>query len=161
MAFLPLQDRIRDEIAVRIPDASDGALDIGAAIGWTTALLANLATVGVLAAVFGVAGAVTMRWAAPPAGRDFTRARRAFSLAWLGFVFSKLLATALGTPMLGWGDAADAVPALTRLDVWTCLLAAALFVAGRAVGTPRPRAVGVAAALTALYTGTLLLLPGA
>ncbi|MEE1752708.1 hypothetical protein [Streptomyces sp. SP18CS02] len=157
-ASLPLWDKIRNEIAVRLPDAPDGAVDIGAAIGWSTALLANLATVGVLAAVFGVTGAAAARWAAP--GSDFTRARRAFTVAWLGFVLTKLIGTALVAPLFGWVDAADAVPTLTRFDGWIGLLAAALLGTGRAVvRAPWPRAAAVATGLSALYAGTLLLLP--
>ncbi|MCP3819416.1 hypothetical protein NLX86_15265 [Streptomyces sp. A3M-1-3] len=157
-ASLPLWSRIRSQIQVRLPEAPEGAVEIGTAIGWSTAALANMATVGVLGVILGVVGALVVRWTAPTS--DFTRARRTFTVAWVAFVLVKLAGWSLVMPLLLRGEAADAVPALTRPDPWLLVLFAALLGAGRSVADVAwPRAVAVAASLTALYAGTLLLLP--
>ncbi|MFE5485304.1 hypothetical protein [Streptomyces sp. NPDC056527] len=153
----PLHAEIRAQVETRLPDAPEGALGIGAAVGWSTATLANIATVGVLAVLFGVLGALGMKWAAP--SEEFTAQRRTFTLAWALFVLVKLVGWTLLAPLLG-GEAAQAVPSLTRIDWALPLLFGALLWAARAAGrAPWPRACAVACAVTGLYVGSLLALP--
>ncbi|HET6357592.1 hypothetical protein [Streptomyces sp.] len=157
-ASLPLWSRIRAQIGVRLPEAPEGSVEIGTAIGWGTAVLANMATVGVLGVLLGVVGALAVRWVAPRS--DFTRVRRTFTFAWVVFVLVKLAGWCLVMPPLSWGEAADAVPALTRVDAWLVVLFTALLWAARSVpDVAWPRAVVIAASITALYSSTLLLLP--
>ncbi|MFC4955473.1 hypothetical protein ACFPFX_04085 [Streptomyces mauvecolor] len=157
---VPLWDEIRARLQVRLPDAPDGAVGIGTAIGWSTATLANLVTIGVLGVLFGVLGALALRWRTPdPATFDFTGVRRTFTLAWGLYVLAKLAGQGI-LAFFGRAQLADAVPALTRTDAWLPLLFGALLWAARALaGAAWPRALATAGALTVLYAGTLLLLP--
>ncbi|WP_438292980.1 hypothetical protein [Streptomyces sp. HUAS TT7] len=157
---IPLWDEIRARLQVRLPDAPDGAVGIGTAIGWSTATLANLVTIGVLGVLFGVLGALALRWRTPdPATFDFTGVRRTFTIAWGLYVLAKLAGQGI-LAAFGWAQLATAVPALTRPDGWLPLLFGALLWAARSfAGAAWPRALAMAGALTALYTGTLLLLP--
>ncbi|GGU31489.1 hypothetical protein [Streptomyces violascens] len=157
---VPLWGEIRARLQVRLPDAPNGAVGIGTAIGWSTATLANLVTIGVLGVLFGVLGALALRWRTP--GRatfDFTGARRTFTLAWGLYVLAKLAGQGILAFFEG-AQLADAVPALMRPDAWLALLFGALLWAARALaGATWPRALATAGILTVLYAGTLVLLP--
>ncbi|MEV0317360.1 hypothetical protein ACIBKX_22890 [Streptomyces sp. NPDC050658] len=162
---VPVWGEIRVRIVERMPDAESGAVGIGTAIGWSTAALANMATVGVLGVVFGVVGAVAMRWARPAAApaapaspAAFVRARRAFTVGWALFVAGKFTGWSLVCVLTG-GRLADAAASLTRPDPWLVLLFGALLWSGRsALGAAWPRACAVAAAMTAVFGVTSLLL---
>lgn len=157
---VPLWGEIRARLHLRLPDAPEGALGIGTAIGWSTATLANLVTVGVLGVLFGVLGALALRHRTTGATPDdFTGARRAYTAAWGGYVLAKLTGQGI-LALFGSARLAAAVPSLTSADAGLALLFAALVGAGRMLlGATWARALSVAGGLTALYTATFLLLP--
>ncbi|MFD9907204.1 hypothetical protein [Streptomyces sp. NPDC059063] len=161
---VPLWGEIRERVVDRVDDAPDGAIGIGTAIAWCTSVLSNIVTLGVLAAVVGVLGAVAARHLPLPAAwgtdrfADFTALRRAFVLGWIAFVLAKLTCWSLGRIALG-ESMSRAVPSVTHLDAWLPLLPCALLLAGRAAGTTWARAACVAAAVTAVYATALGLLP--
>ncbi|MGA4841574.1 hypothetical protein [Streptomyces sp. G45] len=161
---VPLWGEIRERVVERVDDAPEGAIGIGTAIAWCTSVLSNIVTLGVLAAVVGVLGALAARHLPLPAAwgtdrfADFTTLRRAFTLGWIAFVLAKLACWSVAHLVTG-GSMARAVPSVTHFDGWLPLLPCALLLAGRAAGAAWVRAAAVAASVTAVYAMTLALLP--
>ncbi|SBT90106.1 hypothetical protein GA0115233_101558 [Streptomyces sp. DI166] len=161
---IPLGGEIRARVKERVGPVSDGAIDVGTGIAWSTTALANIVTLGVLGVLVGVLGAIGLRHLPLPGERqprlpgDFTALRRAFTLGWIAFVLTKLTCWTL-TRLATGGSTAWAVPSVTHLDAWLPLLPCTLLVTGRVIGASRPRAAAVAAGITTLYATALWSLP--